>query len=996
LAAIDAGLRDEEHLWDDLLAMIADLVQQRAQGQRAELQYTLVLSADTPLAEQEKILVDVLSGVRPGGRAGGFSLFLHPRWKRVLQLMSVNGQPPRQADHLDALLMRVRLELGRQALRERWTRQVEPLGAPTLDAAPEPERTANEYVPGISSGLAWARNVYRPLEKDLVDNGLLLTSLKAGAPPNKSDAPDVLLLRTLILDFAKPELERRYGEIAGERAKASVKQSSAYLSPFGASEIAASLLAAITALDKEAYRDAYSRLVATRERTRDLDLRRSLLAKLERVAPAWALAVEERRSPHDLGEPPGDPESAWTWRQLDDELDRRGSQSLDAIQAGINELSLRLERTTAELVGMRAWARQIERTTPSQQASLVGYMKLIRKIGKGTGKKAPMLKLAAQRQLGAARESVPVWIMPLSRVVDSFQCTSGLFDVVIVDEASQSDLLAYIALYLGKQVVVVGDDQQVTPEAIGVKTDETRQLVRTYLQGIPNSDLYDGESSIYDLAEASFGGTTRLTEHFRCAPDIISFSNALSYNGEIKPLRDPGGISLRPHVREYRVRGSKNEDNFNQMECEAIASLVAAAIEQPEYRGKTFGVISLLGTEQARQIEAVLLRHIPPMEYESRRILCGSPAHFQGDERDVTFLSMVYGPQDRGPLGLLPDPGERFKKRFNVAASRAKDQMWLVHSLDPDVDLKPGDLRKRLIDHVRDPRALERDVTEKVSRAESPFEKRVLERLVNAGYGVTPQYKAGYYRIDIVVTDQQIAIECDGDRYHTQDNLREDVERQTVLERLGWRFIRIRGTKFYRDPDGSMASVFDRLGELGAEPRSRTQETTTIESNELIERVTRRAAEIRAEWGASSSDTEHEQGDAAFTSEPTQYPIEEEHADEPDVVVAAGASERVEPEEQSAVQPRTAAILEAVREKSVPENNQLPLDNDHDGTDDPAILYARTHGLRIADRRDIGGALWIVGGSEHEVALRPEGFSFAPHGGRASGHEPAWYRSAPA
>lgn len=122
-----------------------------------------------------------------------------------------------------------------------------------------------------------------------------------------------------------------------------------------------------------------------------------------------------------------------------------------------------------------------------------------------------------------------------------------------------------------------------------------------------------------------------------------------------------------------------------------MATLLVAATEHPRYEGKTFGVISLVGEEQALEIERLLREHVHPADFERRRILCGNAAQFQGDERDVMFLSMVDSPQG-GTLALRAYP--KFKQRFNVAASRAKDQLWVVHSLNADTDLKPEDLRR--------------------------------------------------------------------------------------------------------------------------------------------------------------------------------------------------------------------------------------------------------------------------------------------------------------
>ena len=159
----------------------------------------------------------------------------------------------------------------------------------------------------------------------------------------------------------------------------------------------------------------------------------------------------------------------------------------------------------------------------------------------------------ARRLMAECQTAIPVWIMPLARVAENFDPRRTRFDVVIIDEASQSDAMALAAIYLGRQVVVVGDDQQVSPDAVGQKIDEVKQLIDTHLRGIPNAHLYDGQLSVYDLALASFGGSICLQEHFRCVPAIIEFSNHLSYDGRLKALREATSAKVGPALVEHRA-----------------------------------------------------------------------------------------------------------------------------------------------------------------------------------------------------------------------------------------------------------------------------------------------------------------------------------------------------------------------------------------------------------------------------------------------------------
>src|SRR5947209_13354285 len=102
---------------------------------------------------------------------------------------------------------------------------------------------------------------------------------------------------------------------------------------------------------------------------------------------------------------------------------------------------------------------------------------------------------------------------------------------------------------------------------------------------------------------------------------------------------------------------------------------------------------------------------------------------------------------------------------------------------------------------------------EKEKRTQSPFEREVMKGLVAAGYRVAPHWRVGAFRIDLVVegNGRRLAIECDGDRYQPLEKLPEDMDRQSVLERMGWIFTRIRGTEFFRNAESVMKPGFDKL-----------------------------------------------------------------------------------------------------------------------------------------------------------------------------------------
>jgi len=230
------------------------------------------------------------------------------------------------------------------------------------------------------------------------------------------------------------------------------------------------------------------------------------------------------------------------------------------------------------------------------------------------------------------------------------------------------------------------------------------------------------------------------------------------------------------------------------------------------------GVISLQGDAQAKLIEHKILERLEPEVIEERRLICGDAYAFQGDERQIMFLSMVAAPNER--IGALA--AESARQRFNVAASRAQDQLWLFHSVNLDV-LSPTCMRHRLLSYMLNPG---RQATiEKEQRFESEFERDVYHAIAQKGFHVRTQVCVGdptnhRYRIDQVVEGMhgRLAVECDGDQWHGPERYEQDMARQRDLERAGWQFVRIRGGDFYRDRPKAMESVWAELHRLGIEP----------------------------------------------------------------------------------------------------------------------------------------------------------------------------------
>ena len=873
LAAVYAGKYGGAHRepWEQLVTLVRKVHEEAANAQETLVKYGPQLPESADPEELQRIATEILGHLEQGGKLGSFALLTHKAWNQFVDTAKVNRARPKQLEHFRALNTLAHLENLRRQLSARWNRQMAPLGAPpSSQMGEEVEKTLMQYCDAIEDCLNWHESTWLPLQQQLADLGFRWEKFLAEQPAVLGAEGELIRLGKAVAEALLPILNSRYQKLRLQQLEEEFRELKSRHKLASRNSRAAKILVhlqeSIHDEDCVAYREAYDQLLELKSRQADLDLRRTLLSKLESAAPAWAAAIRTRNAVHGKGEPSRDPAAAWIWRQLNDELDRRAEASLEALQSKIEKLREHLRRVTVDLIDRRAWSWQARRTSPHQRQALVGWLDTIRRIGKGHGIRVGLLRAEAARKMSECRSAVPVWVMPLSRVVENFDPRNTRFDVVIIDEASQSDVMALAALYLGKTVLVVGDHEQVSPSAVGQDLGIIQNLIFQYLPGIPNSDLYDGQISIYDLARQSFGGTTCLVEHFRCVPEIIQFSNMISYDWRIKPLRDASRVHLLPHTVAYRVSGSSRDGKVNRQEALSTAALIASAMEQPQYQHNgagqplSFGVVSLVGDEQALEIDSLLRAHISPDRYEFHRLLCGNAAQFQGDERDVIFISLVDTAQ-RGPLSMRDQ--ELFKQRFNVAASRARDQMWVVHSLNAHEDLKAEDLRRLLIENAQDPSRLMRALEEKEKRSQSSFEREVMKQLETAGYQVAPQWKVGSFRIDLVVegNGKRLAIECDGDRYHPLERLQEDMDRQSILERMGWIFTRIRSTEFFRSPDRTMKPVLEKLQSLeispvNAKPRTTRKSapppaaTPQSPSQGLIERVIARAEELLASWAS--------------------------------------------------------------------------------------------------------------------------------------------------
>jgi very-short-patch-repair endonuclease len=546
----------------------------------------------------------------------------------------------------------------------------------------------------------------------------------------------------------------------------------------------------------------------------------------------YSEATEERLLPPRWRE-------AWEWARAKgylEKIDGRKALRRLADDRALAEESL--QRAYLKVVELRTWRELKRNMTPRVGAALNAYLSAIARMGRGTGVRAVRYRQDARKAMANAYAATPCWIMAHWRVSESLPPELGMFDLLIIDEASQSDVWALPAIARAKKLLVVGDDKQVSPSDVGLRETDIRTVRDRFLRALPYGEHLLPGTSIYDLASTMFASDViRLREHFRCVTPIIEFSNRQFYDHEIKPLRVPKPSErLDPPLIDVYVKGGYRaaRKKINKPEAAAIVEEIKRITASPAMAHRTIGVVSLLGSDQAKHIQERLVNELGEDVVLRHDIRCGDAMHFQGKEADVVMISMVAAGDIRA------DSGRTYEQRYNVACSRARDRMYVFRSFDRG-SVSDSDLRARLLDHLENPLGLEEpEIQELRELCESGFEREVYDVLVERGFQVKPQVRAGGYRIDLVVEggdDQRLAIECDGDQYHGVDRWMEDLARQRVLERMGWRFWRCWASSWIADRETCIDDLLEALSARGIQPAATGARTGDRRSSVVEHRI---------------------------------------------------------------------------------------------------------------------------------------------------------------
>lgn len=431
----------------------------------------------------------------------------------------------------------------------------------------------------------------------------------------------------------------------------------------------------------------------------------------------------------------------------------------------------------------------------------------------------------------ALTKLTPCLLMSPLSIAQYLAADSEPFDVVVFDEASQIPVWDAIgAIARGKQVVMVGDPKQLPPTNFFDRAESS----------FDDEDVEGDMESILDECMGASLPTLNLDWHYRSRHEsLIAFSNHKYYGGRLVTFPSP--VTEDRSVSFHFVKGAyeKGGARVNKPEAKALVADVVGHLKAPGFRASklTIGIVTF-NSEQQKLIEDLLdeeRRQDPSLEAyfaesELEPLFVKNLESVQGDERDIMYFSITYGPDGGGQVSMNFGPMNRTggERRLNVAITRARQELRVFSTLKGDqFDLSKTksigvrDLKHFLEFAERGTKSLFEATSGSLGGFESPFEEAVAGALAAKGWILQTQVGASAFRIDLAVVHPDApgsylsGIECDGATYHRSATARDrDMLREQVLRGLGWEILRIWSTDWWVDPQGTVGRVCGQLDEL--------------------------------------------------------------------------------------------------------------------------------------------------------------------------------------
>jgi hypothetical protein len=496
-------------VWENLICLIKDAYHYA--GSVAELIIGKRVTGDIERNESTiNILKEIRGHLLKGKKLSYIAFLLHKEWNKIYSTVRINGKSIETVTDCDVLIAVIQLSMKREVIGCLWDELIAKRGGIAYaEFGDEPEQVCFSRVAKIKESIEWYNIGFKEIKEKIAasgfDQGLLNEHKEYTRPLDEINVLIDLIYKTFprYIEIARIV----YFELPSIQAQIDLCIDILSANDLNKSALCQNIVSALKMKHTDEYSMQYEILSELFNKYFYLTERARILKSIETYAPDWANLIRNRVGIHGESKLPLNIEDAWKWKQFAGIIDEIISQPFEELQHQLVSLNAELRKVTAKLAENSAWYHLLFRIEGdiSKKQALQGWKLTEKKIGKGTGKTAPALRREAQKLMAKCQSAVPAWIMPVNKVLESLDPTKNKFDIIIIDEASQSDISALAIMYLAKKIIIVGDDEQVSPSAVGLDVDKMANLAAMYIKGIiPNAHLYDMKSSLYDIAKTTF------------------------------------------------------------------------------------------------------------------------------------------------------------------------------------------------------------------------------------------------------------------------------------------------------------------------------------------------------------------------------------------------------------------------------------------------------------------------------------------------------------
>ena len=393
-------------------------------------------------------------------------------------------------------------------------------------------------------------------------------------------------------------------------------------------------------------------------------------------------------------------------------------------------------------------------------------------------------------------EAFPCWAVTTYEISECLPLKPGLFDVAIIDEASQCDIAScFPVLFRAKSVVVVGDDKQLPHLSFLEKAKE-----QSFLSQYDIPDRYQliwrfRTNSIFDLANFYSAHPVLLDEHFRSYPPIINFSNQEFYGNRIRIMNKnlfPDDCIEFITVNDAKVDLDTTR-NMPEVEkiMEKLHELIMADNKDHNNPPISIGIISPF-RGQVELIKKAVSQVISDETVRKHSIEVGTAHTFQGDEKDIILLSFTLASNSHHQsLTFLQKPN-----LFNVAITRARKK--LICFISKPVETIQSGLLRSYLEYINSYSSKKQDNDD----YKNPMVEEIAVLCKKEGLNTIAGHQSAGFKVDLAVSDEKnsIAVEIDGfdyEDYKDSRKISKEVWEQSILERCGWKVLRITAREWH-------------------------------------------------------------------------------------------------------------------------------------------------------------------------------------------------------